>query len=433
MDLTGQKILVYGTGRSGQACAELIRQLGGEPFLYSDSDGPIPEDVLSMIPFAVISPGIPLTACGAEALRKRGIPVTGEIELSYNAGRGRVMAVTGTNGKTTTTALLGKIMQEHDPNTFIAGNIGIPYAAVAGRTDEGSTCVLEISSFQLETADRFHPEIASILNITPDHLDRHGSMEEYIRIKESVARRMGKDDTLILNYDDPVLREFAEEAGRRTGILFFSSKEVLPEGFYLQDDRLVAGPAGGKTMIRTGELQIIGTHNFENALAAGAMAYAAGVPLEEIRASMASFQAVPHRIELIGIRGGVRYYNDSKATNPDAAIKGIHAMQWPTFLIGGGYDKGSDYSEWIGELKGRIKGLLLIGETAEDIRRAALAGGIPEDEIVMAGDLASAFAFAAEHAAEGDAVLLSPACASWDQFKSYEKRGEAFRAYVEAL
>jgi len=370
------------------------------------------------------------------ALKEAGVPVIGEVELAYLAGRGRVLAITGTNGKTTTTSLLGEIMKAHQPSVFVVGNIGTPYTSIALETTEDSAVVAEISSFQLETCESFHPAVSAILNITEDHLNRHHTMEEYSRIKESITKNQTADDVCVLNYEDEELRRFAGECPAK--VIFFSSRREMDEGLFLRGDQIVARLSGytqeEETVIAlTEELNIIGVHNYENVMAASAMALAAGVPVGTLSDAVRAFKAVEHRIEYVGKKNGVVWYNDSKGTNPDAAIKGIKAMKWPTLLIGGGYDKGSDYRPWIRAFNGNVKYFVLEGKTRFDIREAALECGFPEDKIIMRETMEEAMAFCAEHAEEGDAVLLSPACASWGEFKNYECRGQAFKDFFERL
>ena len=278
-------------------------------------------------------------------------------------------------------------------SVYVVGNIGNPYTQAAPKMTEESVTVAEISSFQLETIDQFHPKVSAILNITPDHLNRHHTMEEYIRVKELITKNQTSEDTCVLNYEDPILRAFGENLQIR--VLFFSSERKLKQGLYLEDETIWYADESQKLAIcKTQDLNIVGKHNYENVMAAAGMALSYGVPLEKIQEAVKAFQAVEHRIEFVTEKSGVVYYNDSKGTNPDAAIKGIQAMSRPTLLIGGGYDKGSDYTEWIQSFDGKV---------------------------------------CAENAESGDAVLLSPACASWDMFPSYEVRGRRFKELVRNL
>ena len=342
----------------------------------------------------------------------------------------RLVGVTGTNGKTTTTALCGEIMANYYRDVKVVGNIGIPYTSVAADTTDETVTVAEISSFQLETIEKFAPKVSAILNITPDHLNRHHTMEEYIRVKELITKNQTESDTCVLNYEDEILREFGKTL--HTKVIYFSSLHKLEKGMYLDDGEICYRDENGvQKLCRTTELNLPGRHNHENVMAAAAMALAYGVPLEVIRKVVCAFKAVEHRIEFVTEKNGVVYYNDSKGTNPDAAIKGIQAMDRPTLLIGGGYDKGSSYSEWIQAFDGKVKYLVLIGQTREKIAAEAKALGFTD--IVFADSLAEAVQFCADHAKKGDAVLLSPACASWGMFPNYEVRGKMFKELVNNL
>ena len=295
---------------------------------------------------------------------------------------------------------------------------------------ENSVTVAEISSFQLETIEEFAPEVSAVLNITEDHLNRHHTMEEYIRVKELITKNQTGEDVCVLNYEDEVLRKFGETAIPK--VVYFSSVRVLEKGIYLEGDTIVLATETAKIpVVKTGELKLLGQHNYENVMAAVAMAYYAGVDMESIRKSVCEFTAVEHRIEYVTEKNGVVYYNDSKGTNPDAAIKGIQAMNRPTYLIGGGYDKESSYDEWIQAFDGKVRCLVLIGQTKEKIKAAAERLGFTD--IVLLENLQEAVDYCAEHAKEGEAVLLSPACASWGQFDNYEQRGDMFKKYVSEL
>ena len=311
----------------------------------------------------------------------------------------------------------------------MVGNIGTPYTDVALRTEDSSVVVAEISSFQLETVHTFRPKVSAILNITPDHLNRHHTMEAYIAAKERIAANQTEEDFCVLNYEDEVTRAFGEKV--KADVLYFSSVHKLNRGVYLDGTKIVCDIDERIEICDIGELKILGTHNHENAMAATAMAYAYGVPAEIIRSTLKNFQGVEHRIEFVAEKGGVAYYNDSKGTNPDAAIRGIRAMNRPTVLIGGGYDKDSEYDEWIEAFDGKVKKLVLIGATRGKIAETARKHGF--QDIVFADTFEEAFALCVESAQPGDAVLLSPACASWGMFKNYEERGDKFKELVNRL
>jgi UDP-N-acetylmuramoylalanine--D-glutamate ligase len=444
--------LVAGCGISGLAAADLLYEKGETAILYDSNEGlkesdireklheakEIPmvfgelgDDLAARTDICVISPGIPLTAPFAEKLKAAGVTMWSEIELAYQYGNGRIAAITGTNGKTTTTSLVGAILKEQYEDVSIVGNIGTPYTKAAGHLSEDSVIAAEISSFQLESIQQFHPAVSAILNITPDHLNRHGTMEEYIRVKESITANQSKEDWCVLNYEDAVLRKFGEETCVPQ-VIFFSSSQWIPGGIYLEGDHIVSELDGEKEIVvSTGELNILGRHNYENVMAAVAVCRKMGVPMEKIRHGCKEFQAVEHRIEFVKEVQGVAYYNDSKGTNPDAAIQAVRAMTRPTILIGGGYDKNSEYEEWIAEFPGRVKLLILLGQTANKI--AATARRMGFTDIVYADDMADAVSIANSYGVKGDAVLLSPACASWGMFKNYEERGRIFKELVRNL
>ena len=451
MDLKEKKVLVFGSGKSGIGAADLLGAEEARPVIYDGNEktdkeqvlgkttgtypvefyaGELPEEVLDSLDLVVLSPGVPTDLPLVKRFYEIGLPVWGEVELAYRTGKGRVLAITGTNGKTTTTALLGKIMKDACPSVFVVGNIGTPYTSKAREMQENSVTVAEISSFQLETIEEFAPEVSAILNITEDHLNRHHTMEEYIRVKELITKNQSSEDVCVLNYEDEVLRKFGETAVPK--VVYFSSARTLEKGIYLEGDTIMLTTETAKIpVVKTGELKLLGQHNYENVMAAVAMAYYAGVDMESIRKSVCEFTAVEHRIEYVTEKNGVVYYNDSKGTNPDAAIKGIQAMNRPTYLIGGGYDKESSYDEWIQAFDGKVRCLVLIGQTKEKIKAAAERLGFTD--IVLLENLQEAVHYCAEHAKEGEAVLLSPACASWGQFDNYEQRGDMFKKYVSEL
>ena len=451
MDLTGKNVLVVGSGISGIAAAELLKKKGSNVILFDGNKeldivalkekAPVFSDVriilgeltakdLEQVALAVFSPGVPTDLPMADMIRAENIPIWGEIELAYFFAKGKIAAITGTNGKTTTTALTGEIMAEYFSDVKVVGNIGIPYTSVAADTTDETVTVAEISSFQLETAHNFAPQVSAILNITPDHLNRHHTMECYIRTKESITKNQTPEDTCVLNYEDEELRKFGETL--KTKVLFFSSATKLEQGLYLDGEEIrYADKTKTVTVINVNEMNILGKHNYENAMAATAIALSLGVPMETISRVLKKFQAVEHRIEFVTEIDGVRYYNDSKGTNPDAAIKGISAMNRPTCLIGGGYDKQSEYDEWIESFHGKVKKLVLIGQTKEKIAACAEKHGF--SDVVLCDTLEEAIDTCRKNAASGDAVLLSPACASWGMFKNYEERGCIFKEYVRGL
>lgn len=451
MELQGKKVLVFGSGKSGIGASDLLAKVGAFPVIYdgnaeTDKDavvhktdgtysvtvyaGELPKEVQDSLDLVVLSPGVPTDLPLVKSFYEQGLPVWGEVELAYRVGDGEVLAITGTNGKTTTTALLGKIMQDARESVFVVGNIGTPYTSKALEMKPNSVTVAEISSFQLETIDEFAPKVSAILNITEDHLNRHHTMEEYIRVKELITENQGTEDVCVLNYEDEVLREFGKHLTPR--VVYFSSGRKLDEGIYLDGNKIILKDGEKEIeVVKTEDLKLLGKHNFENVMAAVAMAYYDGVSLDSIRKSICEFTAVAHRIEYVTEKKGVVYYNDSKGTNPDAAIKGIQAMNRPTLLIGGGYDKQSGYDEWIEAFDGKVRYLVLIGQTKEKIKEAAEKHGF--HDIILCENLKEAVKVCEEKAQPGDAVLLSPACASWGQFDNYEQRGDMFKEYVRNL
>ena len=451
MEVKNKKVLVFGLGISGIGAGKILEAHGADVVLYDgnqklteekvrkqlgeDSNakiviGEFPEEILENLDMTVLSPGVPTDLPVIEKMRKQGVTVIGEVELAYQYGKGDVLAITGTNGKTTTTTLLGEIMKNYQDNVYVVGNIGTPYTTAASLMTDDTITVAEMSSFQLESIVDFRPRVSAILNFTPDHLNRHHTMEAYVNAKKNIAKNQTEDDYCILNYEDELTREFGKEV--KAKVLYFSSQRKLEEGIYLEDGNIIYHYGNvSEKICHVDELQILGTHNHENVMAACAMAAVYGVPVEKIRESVKAFKGVEHRIEYVIEKDGVAYYNDSKGTNPDAAIKGIQAMNRPTVLIGGGYDKGSEYTEWINSFDGKVKKLILIGDTKEKIAEDARKCGFIDYE--FADTFEEAVLTAAKIAESGEAVLLSPACASWDMFPSYEVRGEKFKEIVKSL
>ncbi len=451
MIFKGKNVLVVGTGISGIAACELLKEERAHVILFEGNReskeeelrkkspafadleiliGELPEVIIGVLDFAVLSPGVPTDIPMVKDLREKGVIILGEIELAYQLSKGSVLAITGTNGKTTTTALVGEIMKNYFSDVKVVGNIGIPYTSVARETTEETVIVAEISSFQLETALEFHPKITAILNITPDHLNRHHTMECYIQMKESITKNQTETDLCVLNYEDEALRKFGSEV--QTQVVFFSSKRILEHGLYLDGDSIYCSIGGSSyEVVNVNDLSLLGVHNYENVMAAVGIALGLQIPIEKIREVLVRFQAVEHRIEYVTEKRGVKFYNDSKGTNPDAAIKAIRAMNRKTLLIGGGYDKDSEYDEWIEAFEGKVKKLVLLGATAEKIASCARRHGFTE--LAFADSLEEAVNICYENAESGDAVLLSPACASWGMFRNYEERGRIFKEIVRNL
>lgn len=450
-----EKVLVVGTGKSGIAATQLLLRTGKLPVLFDsnaelDKDeilgklslsgdekkqveivlGDLTEEEKKALSGVVLSPGVPTDTEFVNDLRNRGLLISGEIELAFEQEKGAVLAITGTNGKTTTTTLLGEIMKATGKKTFVVGNIGNPYTLEAEKTDADSVTVAEISSFQLETIHTFRPRVSAILNITPDHLNRHHTMENYVKAKQDITKNQTKEDYCVLNAEDPYTDAFLEQCPAT--VILFSSKRELADGYFYADECIYKAVQGKKQkLMNIHEMRLLGMHNVENVMAAIAMADAYGADMEVILNVVRDFKAVEHRIEYVKTVRGVDYYNDSKGTNPDAAIKGIGAMVKPTYLIGGGYDKQSEYDEWIESFGGKVRKLVLLGQTREKIADCAKKHGFTD--YIFVDDLQQAVDYCAEYAKEGEAVLLSPACASWGMFPNYEVRGKMFKDMVNAL
>lgn len=451
MDLQNKTVLVIGTGKSGIGAAGLLSKAGAKTILFDSNEkldvealkektagitslqivtGTLPSELEGQVELLVISPGVPIDSDMVVSFEKRGIPVWGEIELAYAFSKGEVIAITGTNGKTTTTTLVGEIMSVYKPSVFVVGNIGNPYTDIAMDTKEDSVVVAEISSFQLETIHTFAPKVSAILNITPDHLNRHHTMECYVETKEKIASNQTKEDVCVLNYEDAYTRAFGDRCPAK--VVFFSSKRELADGLFLQGEEIMLAENGkSQKLMNIHEMNLVGLCNVENVMAAIAICRAMNVPMDVILATVRQFKAVEHRIEFVATKNGVDYYNDSKGTNPDAAIQGIRAMTKPTILIGGGYDKQSEYDEWIENFDGKVKAFVLIGQTRDKIAECARKHGV--SNIILADTFEEAFEICVQNAVPGDAVLLSPACASWGMFPNYEVRGKMFKEMVHKL
>ncbi len=451
MKLEHKKVLVFGTGISGISAVKLLMDVSADIIIYDGNDklviseikaklpndfagkillGNLSEEVIDSLNLVVLSPGVPTDLEIINHMRDKKIPIWGEIELAYYFSKGKIVAITGTNGKTTTTTLVGEIMRTYYNSVFVVGNIGTPYTENVLNTTDESVTVAEISSFQLETIHSFRPNVSAILNITPDHLNRHHTMENYIDTKVNITLNQKENDVCVLNYEDDILREVGKKL--KTKVFYFSSARYLDNGIYLDGENIIYSTDDKKILIcNVHELNIFGRHSYENVMAAVAISISMGIPYDCIKKAITNFVAVEHRIEFVTIKNGVKYYNDSKGTNPDASMKAIESMPTPTLLIAGGYDKGSEYDEWLETFGDKIRHLILLGQTKDKIAATARRHGFTN--IIMVESLLEAVEVCAAKANEGDSVLLSPACASWGMFKNYEERGRLFKEYVRNL
>ncbi len=444
-----KKVIVCGMARSGISAAKLLASVGADVTLQDMKPmdvliklhdieaykkegikifaGANPDDIIDGFDYAVLSPGVPCDLPFIKKAESSGVKVISEVELAYTLTECPVCAITGTNGKTTTTTLTGMLLNKKYKNTAVVGNIGVAYSEKVKSLKADDFVCAEISSFQLETSDTFRPHIAAVLNITPDHLNRHKTMDNYVAVKEKIFMKQNKDDFTILNKNDEYCVKMADKTKGK--VFFFSSAEKLDEGIYLDGDNIHIKWNGlDEDVINIHDLRILGTHNYENVMAAVACAVCAGVDMESIREILKEFNGVEHRIEYCGTFDGVDYYNDSKGTNPDASIRAVLAMRKPIVLIGGGYDKDSSYDEWVKLFDGRVKKLILIGATAGKIAECCDRYGFKDYE--FADTFKKCIEKCKASAEEGDCVLLSPACASWGMFEDYEQRGRMFKEMV---
>jgi UDP-N-acetylmuramoylalanine--D-glutamate ligase len=449
MELKGKKVLVVGLGKSGFAAALFLRRHGAQVTVSDLRTAQVLNKEISSLLEAgisveagghglltfrrqdliVVSPGVPLSTPELIQVRALGLPIIGELELAARFLEGNVLAITGSNGKTTTTSLCGEIFSAAGLQTLVAGNIGLPVIEVVDQSTPGTWSVLEVSSFQLETTETFHPQVAVILNITPDHLDRHGTFENYVAMKERIFANQTGDDYLILNADDPAVLQAAGRA--QAHVLWFSRSKIVRRGAFLLNNLVMFRASEQATPIPVlpiADIPLKGEHNVENVLAAVCAACVANIPADVIAQTVGSFHAVEHRLEFVAAIRGVDYYNDSKATNVDATAKAIASFPGNIHLILGGKDKNSDYTQLNALLRARVKAVYTIGSAAEKIE-GQITG---VTRLIHAGTLEAAVDQAASQAEAGDVVLLAPACSSFDQFENYEERGRVFKQAVMA-
>ena len=451
MQLKEKKVLAAGMGKSGKAVIEALLFEGAKVALYDKKTvdavdevvkeiaknnnletyfGVDPENI-SEFDMLILSPGIPLDIELVEAAKRSKLDIIGELELSYLLSKGKFVAITGTNGKTTTTALVGEIFKAAKKESYVVGNIGVAAVSKAKEATENGFMITEVSSFQLETVKQFHPIVSAVLNITEDHLNRHKTMEKYIEAKANIFKNQKGDNYFVVNKDCALAYSMIENC--KAKIIPFSRTEKLEVGAFVENDLIMINDIDGKTeeICKVSDLKIPGVHNLENALGAVAIAYFSGIEAKDIRTGLQTFEGVEHRIELVGEINNIKFINDSKGTNPDASIKAVEAMDRPTILIAGGMDKGSQFEELIDSFKGKIKYLVLLGETAEKIKNTSNEMGF--FNVVIKKDLEECVNEAYKLADAGEAVLLSPACASWDMYPSFETRGQHFKDCFNAL
>ena len=449
--LENKRILVVGMGKSGIAATQALLKLGAVVSVYDRKEedkidtqliqflrnksvtcyfGEEPDntDELDMV---VISPGVPLDTGFVQKAKDAGAEVIGELEIAYRVGKGKYIAITGTNGKTTTTTLVGEIFKNSKRKTHVVGNVGVAVISKALCATEEDWLVTETSSFQLETTKYFRPEVSALLNITPDHMDRHKTLDNYAQAKAMIFKNQDENQYFVVNYDDVESYKLVKQC--KAKVIPFSRKVALDPGCFVLDGGIVIKNEQGQciTICGADELKIPGAHNLENALAAAAVGYFAGIAPEVIAKTLREFEGVEHRLEFSGEVDGIRFVNDSKGTNPDASIKAIEAMKDNIILIAGGYDKGSEYEEFINSFQGRVKHMMLLGKTAPKIKETAERLGFTK--MTMCKDMDECVKVAYKLASPGDTVLLSPACASWDMYTCFEQRGEHFKNCVRDL
>lgn len=450
-DLKDKKVLVVGMGKSGVAAVQALIKIGAKVYVQDSKsldqvDSQLLkflEDKIEKIYFGqdpdenekfdilILSPGVAPDIEFINKAKSKGSEIIGELEIAYRVGNGKYVAITGTNGKTTTTTLVGEIFKKSGRKTYVVGNIGVAVISKALSAEEDSWLITETSSFQLETTKYFKPEISAILNLTPDHMDRHGDMKNYGDVKAKIFENQDENDFFIVNYDDKILREYAKKSKGK--VVPFSRHEKLEFGVYLENDNIVVNEGNDKKTIicNKNQLQIPGVHNLENAMAATGITFFAGIDTEVIRETLTKFLGVEHRMEFAGEIDGIRFINDSKGTNPDASIKAIEAVNGKIILIAGGYDKDSTFDEFIKAFDGKVKKLILMGKTGPKIKETAERHGF--ENIFMAKDMDECVREAYKSGEDGDTVLLSPACASWDMYNNFEQRGEHFKLCVSKL
>lgn len=462
---SNKKIIVLGAGVSGSAVCDVLIAKGFYVVMYDSNEkqdfselkskyvgyeyieyvsGPLKLANLVGVSLCIISPGISFDNDFVKLIQSEGIDIWSEIELGDVINKGELCAITGTNGKTTATTLVGEILKSQFRDVHVCGNIGEAFVKRAVESTKETKTVLEVSSFQLEGIQNFRPKVSCILNITPDHLDRHKTFENYINTKLAITYNQKEDDYIVINYDDEVLRGLYKRGFFKCHVVLYTANinqiDEIEEGYYLKDKQIFykpkaldgdAGKDQKEFLLNVNSLILLGKHNYENVMASIAVAHLMGVPHDKCISVSLNFKPVEHRIEYVRTRNGIKYYNDSKGTNPDAAVKAIEAIPGNIVLIAGGYDKHSDYSNFIASFGNKVKQLVLMGATADAIEATAVAMGFTK--IVRAQNMKEAVKLATMYASPGEYVLLSPACASWDMYNNYEERGRDFKQEVNYL
>lgn len=451
MNLKNKKVLLVGLAKTGVSTIKHLNRLGAKVVVNDIKDKDKLKDILDElsdlnnveyilgyhpenvddVDITVVSPGVPLDLPFILKLKSKNIEIIGEVELAYRLSQNPIfIGITGTNGKTTTTSLVGEIFKKASKDTYIVGNIGNPVIDTVGIANENSVLVTELSSFQLESIDKFKPHVSAILNFTEDHLNRHHTMKAYIEAKARIFENQDSKDFCILNYDDEDVRSLSDSVKAKK--IFFSRKKSLEYGIYLDEKKNIIINIDEKiTLLNKDELSLPGDHNLENCMAAAAIAYVSNIDIDVIRKILKTFAGVEHRQEFVRNLNGIMFVNDSKATNPDSSIKAVQSYNRPIVLIAGGMDKQSSFDEFLDIAKENVYALVLLGETAQKIKECAQNKGF--DNITIVKDMKEAVNASYQIAKDGDVVLLSPACASWDMYKSFEVRGIDFKDNVNNL
>ncbi|MBU5438177.1 UDP-N-acetylmuramoyl-L-alanine--D-glutamate ligase [Tissierella sp. MSJ-40] len=450
MYLKDKRVLILGLGISGVSTVKALNKLGSKLIISDSKSEEELKDFLTQIKdidldkylntndvplegidLIIKSPGIPPTANIIKKAKSKNIEVITDIELAYRVSPTKnIIAITGTNGKTTTTTLVGKFFNKANFNTHVAGNIGVGILWDMVNAKEEDVFVIEVSSFQLDNTIQFKPKVSLIINITPDHLNWHGSIENYVDAKKKIFKNQDESDFVVLNYDDITLRNMGDEIN--SNVIWFSVNNILDKGVYIEDEYIVIKDEEKITKVLPyKDIKMLGKHNLENALGSIGIGWIMGLDVEIMAEVLRTFPGVEHRIEFVSSIDGINFYNDSKGTNPDASIKAIEAINSPIILIAGGLDKGSDFGEYISSFNGKVKALILLGQTKEKIKSSALDKGYKN--IFTVESMEEAVNLSYELGDKGDNVLLSPACASWDMYKSFEDRGKDFKKVVYSL